>query len=182
MAQHARRSSPDAHPLLHAFLGMSMDERWLNRPPSEMLRTFHSFRGEAFELIVEDLLAIPDDQVVLAEGFRLLPRLVAPLLSGPRQAVWLIPSPEQRRSALEARGSLYDIAGRTSDPDRALDNLLRRDAMFSEEVAAEAAALNLPVIRIDVGQDIADVTQRVADAIGLERPLQSPPPAPRSTR
>ncbi len=177
MADHALRTSPDAHPLLHAFLGMSMNERWLNRPPSEMLKTFHSFRGEAFELIVEDLLAVPSNQVVLAEGFRLLPRLVAPLLSGPRQAVWLIPSPEQRRSALQARGSLYEIAGKTSDPDRALDNLLTRDAMFSEEIDAEAMALHLPVIRIDVGDDIADVTQRVADALGLERPLRSSPPA-----
>lgn len=90
-ADHALRTSPDTHPLLHAFLGMSMDERWLNRPPSEMLRTFHGFRGEAFELIVEDLLALPGNQVILAEGFRLLPRLVAPLLSGARHAVWLIP-------------------------------------------------------------------------------------------
>lgn len=52
--------------------------------------------------------------------------------------------------------------------------------MFSDEIAAEAMALHLPVIRIDVGDDIADVTQRVADALGLERPLRLPRTEPQS--
>jgi hypothetical protein len=36
-----------------------------------MLETFHWFRGEGFGLIIEDLLALPPDQDVIAEGFRL---------------------------------------------------------------------------------------------------------------
>ena len=44
-----------------------------------MFKTFHWFAGEGFELIVEDLLALPKEQPILVEGFRLLPRLVARL-------------------------------------------------------------------------------------------------------
>src|ERR671939_260365 len=55
MADHARRSSHEDCPLLHRFMAMDMDERWVNRPPGAMLETFHWFRSEGFNLIVEDL-------------------------------------------------------------------------------------------------------------------------------
>lgn len=92
LGDHIRRSDAVHHPLIHAFLAMDMDERWVDRPPSVMLETFHGFQGEAFEFIVEDLLALPGDPPILAEGFRLLPRLVAPLRSQLDQAVWLLPT------------------------------------------------------------------------------------------
>lgn len=38
------------------------------------------------------------------EGFRLLPTLVKPLLSDPRRAVWLLPTPTFRQAAVENRG------------------------------------------------------------------------------
>jgi 2-phosphoglycerate kinase len=106
MTEHAGRCRPVKSPFLQAFLSMSMDQRWLRRPPQEMLETFHWFHGEGFELIVEDLLRLPEQPGVLVEGFRLLPRLVQPLLAGPGRAVWLLPTPQFRTAALEARGTL----------------------------------------------------------------------------
>jgi len=106
MSDHTNRSSADDSPLLSEFLAMDTDERWVNRSPEVMLETFHWFRGEAFGLIVEDLLRLPRDRSVIVEGFRLLPHLVKPLLAAPRTAVWLLPTPEFRLAALEQRGSL----------------------------------------------------------------------------
>jgi hypothetical protein len=48
-----------------------------------MLATFHWFQGDGFDKIVEDILALPKDPAVIAEGFRLLPHLVKPLLAVP---------------------------------------------------------------------------------------------------
>ncbi len=146
MAEHARRSTPQEAPRLAEFIAMDMDERWLNRTPEDMLRTFHWFHGEAFPLLVEDLLSL---EPVVAEGFRLLPRLVCPLLDDPRQALWLLPTPEFRLAAFESRGSLWKIAGQTSDPGKALANLLERDRLFTEELRAEAKQLGLQVIEVD---------------------------------
>ncbi len=146
---------------------MDMDERWVNRPPSMMLETFHGFQGEGFELIVEDLLALPAQPPILAEGFRLLPRLVAPLLSRPDQAVWLVPTPQFRRAAFEARGFTWEIPGRTSDPERASENLLTRDQLFTAIVASEATALRLPVIEIGVGVTVDVLKGRVRDALAI---------------
>ena len=102
-SKYVARADPVATPLLHGFMAMDMDERWVNRPPEVMLETFHGFQGEGFDLVLDDLLALTPDPPVLAEGFSLLPRLVAPLLSRPQQAVWLLPTPEFRRAAFESR-------------------------------------------------------------------------------
>ena len=143
MSDHAQRSTPEDCPFLSEFMAMDMDERWVNRSPETMLETFHWFRGEGFGLIVEDLLRLPTEPGVIVDGFRLLPHLVMPLLAAPSHAVWLIPTPEFRLAALEGRGSTWTIAGKTSDPERALRNLLERDRMFTERVHEEARRLEL---------------------------------------
>ena len=166
-SRYVARADPVATPLLHGFMAMDMDERWVNRPPEVMLETFHGFQGEGFDLVLDDLLALPPDPPVLAEGFSLLPRLVAPLLSRPQQAVWLLPTPEFRRAAFESRGSTWTIPNRTSHPQRALANLLARDQLFTEELRAQARAFRLQTIDVDGSVDVAESVARVGKALGL---------------
>ena len=171
MLEHARRTGADA-PLLRAFEAMSADERWL-RPPEVMLETFHWYAGEGFDLVVEDLRALVgtgDDVRVLAEGFRLLPDLVAPLAE-PGSAVWLLPTPAFREAVfarrLEDRGSTWAVVSRTSDSDRALAHLLARDARFTERLRADCARLDLPVLEVGTGTDEQVSETRVAALLGL---------------
>jgi hypothetical protein len=166
MSDHARRCTPADAPLLHQFAAMNMDERWVRRSPETMLETFHWYRGEGFGLIVEDLLGLPRHRGVIAEGFRLLPHLVKPLLSVPNQAVWLLPTPEFRRVAFESRGSTWEIARKTSDPDRALRNLLERDRLFTERLRAEVKRLDLPVIEVDTAMSENELVERVTAVFG----------------
>jgi 2-phosphoglycerate kinase len=167
MAEHARRVSPRDSPHLARFSAMDLDERWLHRPPETMLETFHWFQGEGFGLIVEDLLALPAEPGVVAEGFRLLPSLVQPVLADPTHAVWLLPTPEFRRAAFEQRGSLWAIAGRTSDPERALRNLLERDAMFTDRLRNQTRRLGLRTIEIDLTTSEDALFDRIAGGFGL---------------
>jgi hypothetical protein len=167
MADHAGRCGPEACPMLAAFKAMDMDERWVNRSPEVMLETFHWFRGEGFGAIVEDLLALPLDQGVIVEGFRLLPALVRPLLGQPSQGAWLIPTPEFRRAAFESRGGLWSIAGRTGNPERALSNLLERDRMFTQRLERETNAAGLPAIRVDGSMSEDALASEVAARFGL---------------
>jgi hypothetical protein len=167
MRDHDSRFGPPDAPLLSRFKAMDMDERWLNRSPDTMAATFHWFQGELFGPIVEDLLHLPAEPGVIAEGFRLLPRLVRPLLARPAHAVWLLPTPGFRRAAFASRGSLWSIAGKTSDPERALSSLLERDRMFTEHLAAETKRLGLPAVEIDVTMTENDLAQRVTELFGL---------------
>lgn len=164
---HTARSNPTDHPMLHAFLAMTMDERWAKRTPEKMFHTFHGFHGEGFELILEDLLNLPTDVPILVEGYKLLPRLVSPLLSRLDQAVWLLPTSEWRHIALQRRGSLWSIAGRTSDPETALANLLARDALFTQEVERQAAALQLTTIQINGSTSVNELSTDVAQCLGI---------------
>ncbi|MFC5909320.1 hypothetical protein [Streptacidiphilus monticola] len=170
MPDHARRARPEATPLLQEFTAMDMDARWLDRSPETMLATFHWFAGEGFDLIVEDLLQLPTTTPVLAEGFRLLPGLVAPLLTDPaHQAVWLLPTPDFRRAAFAHRGSLWSIAGRTSDPERALTHLLTRDALFTDRLRGETASAGLPSVTVTPATTEPALTAHVAEVFSLCR-------------
>jgi hypothetical protein len=128
---------------------MNVDQRWVDRSPQIMLETFHWFRGEGFGLIIEDLLALPPDQGVIAEGFRLPPHLVRPLLHDPSHGVWLIPTPEFRRAAFESRGTMWSIPNKTSNPKRALSNLLERDRLFAERLQGMVETTDLPAVTVD---------------------------------
>lgn len=174
MADHARRTTHDDSPLLHRFMAMDMDERWVNRPPQTMVETFHWFEGEGFNLIVEDLLALPRESGVIAEGFRLLPRLVKPLLAAPTHAavpthaVWLLPTPAFRQAVVESRGgSSWGFLAKTSDPEKALRNLLERDRMFTDLLREETTRLGLPAIEVDTTTTQDDLVKRVTEVFGL---------------
>lgn len=167
MSDHASRSAPEDTPFLAKFVAMDMDERWVSRSPTTMLETFHWYRGEGFNLIVDDLLHLSQEPGVIAEGFRLLPHLVKPLLATSGHAVWLLPTPDFRRAAFESRGTLWGIAGRTSDPQTALHNLLERDQMFTERLYEEAEHLDLCVIDVDTTTSEDELTRRVADTLEL---------------
>jgi 2-phosphoglycerate kinase len=104
---------------------------------------------------------------VIVEGFRLLPRLVKPLLAVPGHAVWLLPTPEFRRAAFDSRGTLWEIARKTRDPPRALANLLERDRMFTERLCQEARRLDLRVISVDITTTEAELAEQVTEAFGL---------------
>jgi hypothetical protein len=167
MSDHGRRCAPEDTPFLDRFRTMDMDERWVNRSPELMLETFHWFRGECFRPIVEDLIDLPEQPPVIAEGFRLLPHLVEQLLEVPSHAVWLLPTPRFRSAAFAGRGSLWEIAGKTSQPDRALHNLLERDRLFTELLREETRRLQLPVIEVDITLTEEQLRQRVTRSFGI---------------
>ena len=168
MAEHAKRSTPESCPFLHEFMAMDMDERWLNRSPETMLETFHWFRGEGFSMIIEDLLRLPKECGVVVDGFRLLPHLVKPLLAVHSHAAWLLPTPEFRQAVFHSRGAPKSgFLGKTSDPERALRNLLERDAMFTQRLYDETKRLELKTIEVDTTMTEDELTRRTTEALGL---------------
>jgi hypothetical protein len=149
-------------------MAMDMDQRWVNRSPKDMLETFHWFSGEGFSMIIEDILSLPCEPGVIVEGFRLLPRLVKPLLLVQNQAVWLLPTREFRQTVIDERGGpQWGFIGKTSDPERALRNLLERDAMFTDCLYEEAQGLGLNTFTVDSMMTIDELAGRVAAGFGL---------------
>jgi hypothetical protein len=169
MREHSARLDPAEAPLLDAFLRSDADERWVQRDPATMARTFHWFQGEGFDLILDDLRRLPIDRLVLAEGFRLLPRLVRPHLADRRRAAWLVPTPRFRREAFLRRRGPDAFWSATSDPKRALANLLERDRLFTDALADEAAQAGLTLLPVDGTRAADELAAELAMRLGLSR-------------
>jgi hypothetical protein len=167
---HAVRTRPDRHPRRAGFLAMSLDERWVLQTPREMAGATLAIMLERFELVIEDLLALPAVRHVVADGFGLLPELIQPVIESRRQAIFLLPTPEFRAVALERRG-WRTIEG-TSDGERARANRLARDELLTEHVSESAARLGLATIEIDGARALDDVVGEVGRHFA---PLLSPP-------
>jgi hypothetical protein len=161
---HAERTRADRHPHNATFLAMTLDERWLLRTPRQMAdETIGGFR-ERFEMVIDDLLLMPEHPQVVADGFGLLPELVDAVVESPRQAIFLLPTPEFRVAALERRG-WRTIEG-TSDSDRARANRLARDGLLTEHIGESAARLGLSTIVVDGARALDEIATEVAKHFG----------------
>ena len=98
-------------------ISMTMDDLWLERSPDIMaVQTIASWTGR-FRFVLEDLLSLPGHPPIVAEGAGLFPEIVQPLLSRPRQAIWLVASPTFLTTTRHKRG--MTLPGLTSNPEQA---------------------------------------------------------------
>ena len=163
MVVHGNRLGSTEAPYLSRFKNMTMDERWLLHTPEEMFNMFHWFRGEGFQLIVEDILKMPSDKKILVEGFRLLPELVSRLITLPSQALWLLPTAPFREAVFNKRGGpKWSFLAKTSDAPRALQRLLARDLLFTNWLENELNTLDLPWLQVSGNQTENDLALAVA--------------------
>ena len=77
-------------------------------------------------------------------------------------------------AAFATRGSLREIAGKTSDPDRALGNLLERDRLFTGLLCEETKRLELPAIEVGTAMTKDDLTERVTAAAACPATTNEP--------
>lgn len=150
-----------------AFLKMNMDQRWIERSVETLVQeTIESWTRD-FQLTIEDLLAMPDENLIVAEG-NFFPACVAPYLSHPNQAIWLTPTDafcdQARRSkqqALTGRQKQHGMYNEGSDPEKRLRNLIERDRQLARYVKQQAENLHLPIHEVDGSKSAHDMTELV---------------------
>jgi hypothetical protein len=167
---HAERSlaSPERFPNRYAYLTTlerDPDALWVRPSPEEMAESaLLSFR-ERFEMVLEDIAALPPGAPVLAEGWGLRPELVAPYLRSSRQAIFLVPGDQflQRQIEIVARAAGFNPDFRVSDPARAQHNRLARNRLLARDVVDSAERLGLRVLIVDGSLDLVDVVALVEE-------------------
>ena len=148
-----------------AFARLSMDERWVVPSPIELLERSIAVWEEGFALVLEDLLALPRSRTIVAEGPGAFPWCVAPLLSSPRQSIFLVPTPERRdivacrRWGLGQRERFPGIVER----ERALLNVGARDVLLDARIVSSCAELGLRSERFDGSLDLDDSVALLED-------------------
>jgi hypothetical protein len=156
----------DAHTWVHEarmpvteFSTLSMDERWVDAEPGQMLEWFLVTSRHRFRLVLEDLAALPDAPGVVVEGPQLFPPSVAAVLRDRRQALFLLPRADDMRRRLLDRGPLPG----TSDPGQARANATERDLLIAEAFERDVRDLRLPFLRVDAPLD--EMIGRAADEL-----------------
>lgn len=151
-ANYIHRCDQHRQPHMTALLRMSPIERATGHTAEEVFASMPSRHGETFPFVLEDLQAMTGQGTVLADDFRTRPAEIAPLLTNPEHAVFLLPTSQFRRRQLTER---YADPARAkanwgnSDHQKALEIRLARDHYWDQETRTEAAKLGLTVIDID---------------------------------
>ncbi len=160
--EHIARRIAQGDARLTAFLSQSMDERWLKRSPEVMAQSVISFWTERFHQVLEDLLALPQAPGIITEGPGLFPECVFPCLSHPHQAIWLVPT-DAFCTAIRQHRHAAGIDGfqQTSDPERAVRQLIERDHLLARYVKQQTEALHLPLYEVDGNRSLDEMTRLV---------------------
>src|SRR2546428_146960 len=155
--QHRERLDPVRHPFSLAWERATMDERWVLPNVEELVERTVASWTEGFGLVVEDLLGLPRSRMVLAEGPGAFPWCVAPLLTSPRQAIFLVPTPRFRDAVLARRlsGSTRGPFDGTSDPELARASLRSRDLALATRISESCHALGLRCEEMNGSLDLA---------------------------
>ena len=164
--RHLAQAVPQRHPLLYAAKGASWDDVWMH-PVATLTAREIAFYREEWEMVVEDLLAMPVSSPILAEGAGLLPQCVAPLISHPQQAIWVVPTEEFQRREYPRRDWVKSILDKCKEPEKAWENWMGRDAEFASVVAQSARDAGLMVLEVDGSRPISENAELVAAHFGL---------------
>ena len=164
---HFERRIAAGDPEATAFLNMSIDQRWIERSVETLAQeTIASWTSE-FALVIEDLLALPQNTFIVAEG-NFFPACVAPYLSSEHQAIWLTPTDafcaqarRRKNAELTRRQRRHGVYAEGSDPEKRLNNLIARDCLLAHYVREQARQCNLPVYEIDGSRTLEEMTESV---------------------
>lgn len=150
-----------------AFLKMSMNQRWIERSVETLTQEVIESWTRRFSLVIEDLLALPRDTFIVADG-NFFPACVAPYLSSPNQAIWLVPTDtfcHQGRRARWAeqavRQKRHGVYNEGSDPEKRQSNIIARDCQLARYVKQQAEALSLTVHEVDGSRSREAMTELV---------------------
>jgi hypothetical protein len=150
-----------------AFMKMNTDQRWIERSVETLVQeTLESWTRD-FHLVIEDLLAMPKESIIVAEG-NFFPACVAPYLSSSHQALWLVPTDafcerarRQKRAALVERQKRHGVYNEGRDPEKRLRNIIDRDQQLARYVKQQAGALHLPLYEVDGSRSLEEMTDLV---------------------
>ncbi len=160
---HAAQATADSQPHLYRVARMSWDEIW-GRPVEVLLQDEIAVYREEWAMIVDDLLALSDDEPVVAEGAALLPKRVRDVLSERRQAIWIVPTEAFQREAYARRGAwVGQILAQCTAPQQAFEHWMARDAAYAHWVARGARRLGLRVLTVS-GKPSIDENAAIVEA------------------
>jgi 2-phosphoglycerate kinase len=158
--RHEKIVTQESHPIFYKLTHSSSEDVWM-RPVEQQVEEEIRLYQEEFPLILEELLALPKSQPILAEGAALLPECVIPLLSERQQATWIIPTEEFQLTHYGRRAWAKEVVKTCTNPEQAFHNWMQRDRRFAAFIEQEASRRGMAVMVIDGTRSLTDNTTLV---------------------
>lgn len=154
-------AATEKHPRLQSARKTSWNELW-SRPIERLVASELDFYAEEFDLILQDLVELPRNKTVIAEGTSLLPSLVSDLLATPQSGVWVVPTKDFQLEHYPKRGHwVQEILSECDNPALAFEHWMGRDIEFAKIVVAQAEELGLKIITTDLDSSIAGLANEL---------------------
>ncbi len=163
---HLAAADPLRQPATARAWRLSWEGRFM-RPVEEQVADVFAIYREEFEQLLGMLDRYPPDRPILAEGNAWLPELLRAAGIPSSRAAYLVPTPSFQRLHYSRREFINEILAQCSDPQKAFENWMARDARFGELVYAQAEAWGAPVLHVDGRLDLEEVQRWVELAWGL---------------
>jgi hypothetical protein len=155
-------------PVLYKWTHTRWHDLWMQPQETLLAEAIDAYK-EHFLLLLGDLMTLPHDLPILVEGSCLLPHCVSGLLSGPRSAVWVVPSDEFQRRHYPTRGEwVHHILADCDAPQLALQQWMDRDVAFARMVIQHCEHLGYAYLTVDGNRTIEQNADWVADRLALE--------------
>ncbi len=167
--EHAERLTPETQPVFSRLVQMSPDEIWL-RPVQQQVDEEIELYREEFPMILEDLLSLPSDRPLIAEGAALMPELLHPLGIAAHRMLWMVPTEAFQRHHYGQRAWRHDVLRECSDPGRGWENWMHRDAGFAREIARQASERDCRLITVDGSRSLSETHADVTVWLDLPSP------------
>jgi len=145
---------------------MSMDETWL-RDVDELVEDEFEFYKEALKIIVTDLERDYQGKTVLVEGAAILPEFIKELGVENINYVSIAPTKKFQLEKYSQREWVKYYLAECSDPIKAFDNWMERDARYAERVTRDAKQFGLNAIVVDGNKTIEENYLDVKRMFGL---------------
>ncbi len=162
------RVTPARQPVVSRLADMGCDELWM-RPVAEQVATAAAAYDESFDLILDELLPLAQAGPLLVEDAALLPARVIPLLTDPRRAVWVVPTPAFQREHYSRRPWVTDVLRDCADPDAAFERWMRRDERLADWVVESVRRWGGVAYQVDGTRTVAELATLIAARFGLDR-------------
>ncbi len=163
---HSRRAQeePERFPHFAAFLRLDDEQRWVMSSPGQMAAWAQNIFDERFEMVQEDLRAMPGP--ILAEGWGLRPRHIARTTDDRHTAAFLVPSPEFFQHQLATLPRANTLHFQATEPAPAVRNRSERNKLLGDQVLDEARSLGFPIV-IAAGQPLDELATTIASLFHL---------------
>lgn len=151
LGKHIEKSNAQDHPNLCRAKNINWDDI-LNMPVTEYLNWIIGLFKEEYDMILQDLNELYDDQPILVEGTGLLPEIIDSDIEF-NNAIWLVARKDFYEKHQCNRKEFFERIMLCANPELALENYMSFDLAMGRHILNSAKNLGLKVIEVENEND-----------------------------